>query len=123
MNHAVSVQESSFLQVADMEDERSGYEDDGKVGEDAGKDEFVDASEELNADNRDSAVTVESDAALDERSSPLKNNPSQMENGEPDHDLMDEIRRVQVLLAKTVSEKESAAREYEVSFPVKGLQI
>ncbi|KAK4792685.1 hypothetical protein SAY86_023120 [Trapa natans] len=69
---------------------------------------------ELNADNRDSAVTAEDDSALDEESSPPKNNPNQMENGDWDHYLMDEIRRLQDLLETTISEKKSAAREYEI---------
>ncbi|KAK4758098.1 hypothetical protein SAY87_019399 [Trapa incisa] len=58
--------------------------------------------EELNADNRDSALTAEDDSALDEESSPPKNNPNQMER-----------RRLQDLLETTVSEEKSAAREYE----------
>ncbi|XP_031401024.1 sporulation-specific protein 15 [Punica granatum] len=105
--------DASVNQVADMEDEKSDYQDDGKVGDDAGKDEFVDASEELNADNRDLAVVPESEAALDERSSSDHNSSGRVENGEADHDLMDEIRRLQDLLDKAVSEKESASRDYE----------
>ncbi|XP_030527670.1 trans-Golgi network-localized SYP41-interacting protein 1 isoform X2 [Rhodamnia argentea] len=110
---SVADADASLNQVANMEQTDSDNEEAGPVGEDAGKDEFVDAPEELNADAREAIMTAGIEGASEERSNLPKSDFGQLENGTGAHQPTDELFRLQMVLEKTVIEKEISIRQYK----------
>ncbi|XP_030459809.2 trans-Golgi network-localized SYP41-interacting protein 1 [Syzygium oleosum] len=104
---------ASVNQVADVERTDSDDEEATAVGDDAGKDEFVDAQEELNADAREAMMTAGIGGAAEERRNLRESSFGQLENGPWVHQSTDELFRLQMVLEKTVSEKEIAIRQYK----------
>ncbi|KAL3728658.1 hypothetical protein ACJRO7_033267 [Eucalyptus globulus] len=100
-------------QVANMEQADSDDEEAVMVGEDAGKDEFVDAPDELNADAREVAVAAGTEGGSEERSKLHGSDFSQLENGPQVHQSTDELFQLQMGLEKAISEKEIAIRQYK----------
>ncbi|KAF3431131.1 hypothetical protein FNV43_RR25861 [Rhamnella rubrinervis] len=84
--------------------------EEGKVTEDAGKDEFVDCPDELvaNADGKEAAAVA---TEMGENSEDKLH--SQGPNESPGAYAADEVERLRAMLDKTVSEKESVSREYQ----------
>lgn len=99
-----------------MERTDSDDEEATVVGDDAGKDEFVDAPEELNADAREATMTAGIGGAAEGRRNLHESNFGQLENGPWVHQSTDELFRLQMVLEKTVSEKEIAIRQYKVDY-------
>lgn len=89
--------------------------DEGKVAEDAGKEDmFVDCPDELlaSADGKEAAAAAAA-AEMGENSDKLH---SQDPNESPGAYAADVVERLRAMLDKTVSEKESVAREYQVEW-------
>ncbi|KAF5746512.1 hypothetical protein HS088_TW06G00683 [Tripterygium wilfordii] len=79
---------------------------------DSKEDMFVDAPEELNLDGRETAANTDTET---EEEKPL-DSPSHidgMENGTPGSHSVDELKRLEAVVGKTVGEKESIEREYQ----------
>ncbi|KAF8018531.1 hypothetical protein BT93_H3418 [Corymbia citriodora subsp. variegata] len=105
--------DASGNQVADMEQTNSDDEEAVTGGEDAGKDEFVDAPDELNADAREVTMTAGTEGGLEERSKLPESDFGPLENGPQVHQSSDELFRLQMVLENTINEKEIAIRQYK----------